>query len=186
MRAAFAVFSNVRFVPKPRIKITSTSIELPTVGKLNRSDFEDWFSTTVDVPMLQKPMPVTVMDFNPQDPAQSAHLDLFDATIAAFLKFDGGERAVSGRKILENCHSFIDAVGEEDWNRAMAACRDPLEIWSYVHPKHVYIQYHEATASAYLTLACDCDWEEEHGLQLVYRDGAILTRVSEQDGHPTE
>ncbi len=186
MRAAFAKFSNVRFTPKPRIKITSTSIDLPAVGRLDRSEFEDWFSTIIDVPMLQQPLPMTVMAYNPQDPAQRAHLGLFSSAIAAFLKLDVSERAVSGRKILENCHAYIDSVGVQDWNRAMAECRDPLAIWRFVHPQNVYVQFHDETADVYVTLACACDWDEEHGLQLVYRGGLELTRVSQQDGHPVE
>ncbi len=37
----------------------------------------------------------------------------------------------------------------------------------------------------YVQIAADCDWEPEHGLQLVYRGGNELVRVSEQDGHLT-
>ena len=185
MREAFSKLENARFIPKPRIEITSTSITLQSVGRLDRSDFEDWWRAVVDVPMLENPLPVTVTDFNPQDPAQHAHAALFDAAIAAFLRFDARERAASGLKILANCHAYIEAIGEEDWNRAMAQCRDPIAIWQFVQPKDLYVQYHEETASAYVTLACECAWEEEHGLQLVYRDGMTLTRVSEQDGHLT-
>jgi len=35
-------------------------------------------------------------------------------------------------------------------------------------------------------VACECDWEPEHGLQLVFRQGRKLTRISAQDGHLTE
>lgn len=38
----------------------------------------------------------------------------------------------------------------------------------------------------YVAVDCRCDWEEEHGLQLVFRQGRMLTRVSDQDGHLTE
>ena len=31
----------------------------------------------------------------------------------------------------------------------------------------------------------DCDWEPEHGLQLVFRKGQSLSRVSDDDGHLT-
>ncbi|MDX6261519.1 MAG: hypothetical protein QOH84_3207 [Kribbellaceae bacterium] len=34
----------------------------------------------------------------------------------------------------------------------------------------------------YVSLECECDWEPEHGLQLVFRDGAALTRVGPYDG----
>ena len=30
-----------------------------------------------------------------------------------------------------------------------------------------------------------CTWDQEHGLQIIYRRGAELSRVSQQDGHLT-
>ena len=38
----------------------------------------------------------------------------------------------------------------------------------------------------YVQVACECDWEQEHGLQLVFRQGKKLTRISDNDGHLTE
>ncbi len=37
----------------------------------------------------------------------------------------------------------------------------------------------------YIQIAAECDWEEEHGLQIIYKNGNQLSRVSEQDGHLT-
>ncbi len=34
----------------------------------------------------------------------------------------------------------------------------------------------------YILVVCDCDWDDEHGLQLLYRDGGDLIQVGEQDG----
>jgi len=34
-------------------------------------------------------------------------------------------------------------------------------------------------------ITAECEWEPEHGLQIVYRDGSELKRVSQQDGHLT-
>lgn len=34
----------------------------------------------------------------------------------------------------------------------------------------------------YVLLECECDWEPEHGLQLVFREGAAVTRVGPYDG----
>lgn len=38
---------------------------------------------------------------------------------------------------------------------------------------------------AYVSFECECDWEDEHGLCLVFIDGERLGRVSAYDGHPT-
>jgi hypothetical protein len=34
-------------------------------------------------------------------------------------------------------------------------------------------------------LECECDWEPEHGLQIVFRDGREVTKVGPYDGHLT-
>lgn len=31
-------------------------------------------------------------------------------------------------------------------------------------------------------ISCECEWENEHGLQLIFKDGKSLTRVSSVDG----
>jgi len=35
----------------------------------------------------------------------------------------------------------------------------------------------------YFSIEGNCDWEEEHGLQLVFRDGTEVTKVGQYDGH---
>jgi hypothetical protein len=37
----------------------------------------------------------------------------------------------------------------------------------------------------YVSVGCECDWEVEHGLQIVFRDGATVTKVGPFDGHLT-
>jgi hypothetical protein len=37
----------------------------------------------------------------------------------------------------------------------------------------------------YVSVGCECDGEREHGLQIVFRDGATVTKVGPYDGHLT-
>ncbi|WP_316674859.1 DUF6985 domain-containing protein [uncultured Tolumonas sp.] len=37
----------------------------------------------------------------------------------------------------------------------------------------------------YISIECNCEWEPEHGLQLVFRDGNQICKVSPFDGHLT-
>jgi hypothetical protein len=60
--------------------------------------------------------------------------------------------------------------------------KTPSEIWNHVRANEIIIHYDENRAF-YLCVSCDCDWEEEHGLQLVFNDGLTLTRASGHDGH---
>ena len=61
------------------------------------------------------------------------------------------------------------------------------DIWNYVHPSELIVsRRHRRDQDIYVQAHCECEWEEEHGLQLVFRRGLQLTRVSDIDGHLTE
>jgi hypothetical protein len=59
------------------------------------------------------------------------------------------------------------------------------DIWNYVYPSEVFIHWDE-NGEFYLCVSCGCEWEEEHGLQLVFKDGKKLTRASGHDGGFTD
>ena len=42
-----------------------------------------------------------------------------------------------------------------------------------------------ATSGGYVSVECECDWEPEHGLQIVFRDGRTVTKVGPYNGHLT-
>ena len=52
-------------------------------------------------------------------------------------------------------------------------------------PNEIIIDWDE-NGNYYLCISCECDWEKEHGLQLIFENGQILIRASGQDGHFTE
>lgn len=63
-------------------------------------------------------------------------------------------------------------------------------MWQHVRPPdHVTVSVDGGVA--YADLECECDWEIEHGLNLVFRDGDRISKVGQYDGHlhhidPTE
>lgn len=67
--------------------------------------------------------------------------------------------------------------------------REPSEIWSHVRFGSEFVVSERSEGDAedgvYLSLECNCDWEVEHGLQLVFREGRAVTKVSSFDGHLT-
>jgi hypothetical protein len=58
----------------------------------------------------------------------------------------------------------------------------PQDIWNFVNPNEIIIHWDES-GDYYLCVDCDCEWEQEHGLQLVFKNGITLTRASGNDGH---
>jgi hypothetical protein len=62
---------------------------------------------------------------------------------------------------------------------------DIADIWNFVYPTEIIVHWNE-NADFYLCVSCGCEWEEEHGLQLVFKDGKQLTRASGHDGGFTD
>lgn len=63
------------------------------------------------------------------------------------------------------------------------------DLWSLVSFGDTILVYRRAHGDVedgvYFSLECNCDWEAEHGLQLVVRDGTKITKVGAYDGHLT-
>lgn len=74
---------------------------------------------------------------------------------------------------------------------AALALTDPARIWDHVQPCGLRLcragdrpappaVQRVAEGPIYATLEADCDWEIEHGLGLVFREGTTLTKVGAQ------
>lgn len=51
------------------------------------------------------------------------------------------------------------------------------DIRRFVEPTRIYV--HEKDGSCQIQVCCNCDWDEEHDIQLVFKDGKELPRVIE-------
>jgi hypothetical protein len=73
--------------------------------------------------------------------------------------------------------------------RPRVALEHPGDVWSHVRfggELTVSRRTHgDDEDGIYFSLECGCDWEREHGLQLVIRDGRTVTKVGSFDGHLT-
>ena len=62
----------------------------------------------------------------------------------------------------------------------------PEDVWKHVRITEIGVcRRGHGDRALYVQVAAECDWDGEHGLQLVYRRGGELNRVSDQDGHLT-
>jgi hypothetical protein len=84
----------------------------------------------------------------------------------------------------------MDALAQyDDDDRPALVLEKPGDVWSHVQFGHEFIVRRRTVADAehgvYLSLTCNCDWEPEHGLQLVLRDGRAITKIGPYNGHLT-
>lgn len=104
-----------------------------------------------------------------------------DEAVSNFLAKDKNYRLEISPSIFENYMEFVDDVGEDEDIPNIGSYED---IWQYIYPQEIYvIRQHIGEKDIYVQIHCECEWEVEHGLQLVFRKGKSLTRVSEIDGH---
>jgi hypothetical protein len=78
----------------------------------------------------------------------------------------------------------VVASGEEDW---WVELEGPDDVFDHIElgNEPTVIRNRRGDGRVYVSLECECDWEPEHGLQIVFREGRTVTKVGPYDGHLT-
>jgi len=63
----------------------------------------------------------------------------------------------------------------------------PGDVWKHVQlgDEPMFTRNDSGDKGVYVSLECNCDWEPEHGLQIVFRNGDTVCKVGPYDGHLT-
>lgn len=166
----------------------SKEITSKIIGQLTQDDsFSDWWkSTEIEIPFFDnQKLEITLMDFEPE--ADKTFLDEADQALIHFFNLKNEDRNSISDLVYKNCTDFLEAVEFDEADEALRQIKDPNEIWNFIEPAEIYIsRRHRRDHDIYIQVTCECDWEQEHGLQIVFRQGKQLTRISSQDGHLTE
>ena len=151
--------------------------KLPLLGELAQHATipEWWVSRPVVVRFLsEQPIPFTLMvqadgDEYPPDVAEA---------VARFLSLGPTDRAAATGRVFEYYCDYVNAVPD-----AHLGIDEPDSIWPHIQARYAALQRKGKTGRhVYVLLVCDCEWDDEHGLQLLYRDGNDLVHVGDQDG----
>jgi len=168
--------------PKP---ITATKLESAVIGSLSQSEqFDDWWeSAPLAIPYLGgQALEYTYLDLNPvEDEAFTAEAD---EAIGNFMALSVADRLAASEHVYKNCTEFLDMIGYNQEDEQLWNIKDPQEIWNHVRFNKLYVSREPyENHQLYIQLSCECDWEMEHGLQLVFDKTGKLIRVSAEDGH---
>ena len=163
-------------------------IESKVIGKLiQHEEFDDWWkSDVIQNPILEnKELRIIFMGFFPEE--DDEFILEADNALKNFLSKKQEERFELSGLVHKNCMEFLNAIGYDEMDKLLWEIKNKDEIWKYVYPQEIHItRRHRRDEDIYLNITCECEWEQEHGLQLVFRRGKQLTRISDQDGHITE
>jgi hypothetical protein len=158
------------------------------IGELKQDDkFPDWWeSKEIEVPFFDnKRLIVIFSDFEPEN--DNTFIDEADQALAYFLKLKTEDRNAISELVYKNCMEFLEMIEFDEADERLRQIKDKNEIWKFVYPTNIYVSrrpYNDK--NIYIQIVCECEWEHEHGLQLVFRQGKKLTRISSIDGYLTE
>ncbi|MFB2681633.1 DUF6985 domain-containing protein [Shewanella mangrovisoli] len=157
-------------------------IEIPLLGELEKDQFDDW--------LRSKPIAVNVLggdqfEFIFEEYEQDEAKEEFHEAIKNFLSIDESVLKKAQDHIYKYYKDiFEQLVPEDDWYVEIAS---PDEIWKHIKfgstPMVSRRPYGDELV--YISLECSCDWEREHGLQIVFKQGLHVNKVGPFDGHLT-
>ncbi len=162
--------------------------EIESLGRLkpHKDNPEEWLVSE----------PISVAFFNEKKLEFTLEYDLendknflFNANkaIEHFLKKDVSDKTAFAHLVCENYKKVQNYYAAEPLSAPSLELSEESEIWEYVYPQAIDVcRGFGDDKNIYILISCECEWEEEHGLQLAFRNGLELTRVSDIDYKPTE
>ncbi|ABF41430.1 hypothetical protein Acid345_2429 [Candidatus Koribacter versatilis Ellin345] len=169
--------------PLPPSGITVDSpldIQISALGPLHRYEaIPEWIaSVPVAVPFFDgMKLPFMLVRLQESDQKE------IEEAVGEFLKLGPEARVAASGYVVADYNLMQELVSEVDLGCSVESTD---EIWRHVQPMAVHIsRRHRRDCAIYVQVLAECDWEPEHGLQIVFRRGAELSRVSSQDGHIT-
>lgn len=151
------------------------------LGVVGKDDDMGWlYSDPLPVRALGNAEVAFILEGYEDDPHPRDH----DAAIAAFLSAGPDVLAAAAPHVYDY---YLDINGH--WDPADDEYLDipaPDRVWEHVQfGFEAHVQRDDAAGPVYVSLECNCDWEPEHGLQLVFRNGDTVSKVGPYDGHLT-
>jgi len=72
-------------------------------------------------------------------------------------------------------------------DEALVSIESPSEVWRHVQfgSEPFVTRRAYGDQGIYVSIECGCDWEPEHGLQIVLKNGERVVKVGAYDGHLT-
>jgi hypothetical protein len=87
------------------------------------------------------------------------HLNSLDETIIGHLC----------RASIRYCNDFLDAIGQEQKH-----FNKPRDVLSLIYPSSLSIPEPKEESIPVIHMELNCEWEEEHGMEWIIKDGKVL------------
>ena len=161
-----------------------TGVRIPGLGAVVEDAELGWYrSGPVSVPVLGGIAGRFVLDGYDDDPAPEE----FHTAIHTFLALDRSALEAAAPAVYAYYRDVMDeiqAAGETEW---YVEIEGPGQVFDHVRlgAEPTVSRDPYGDRRVYVSIECECAWEPEHGLQIVFREGATVTKVGPYDGHLT-
>lgn len=148
------------------------------VGKLNSLDYDrDFFES--------EPYPISYFDnlklkIGFVEAEHQSYMYEADNVLENFLRLDAQDKIKDSQRVI----NYYGEMLKWGYTKSLDI-KKVDDIWNFVYPSEIIIDWDEK-GNFYLCISCGCEWEKEHGLHLVFKDGLTLTRASGHDGGFTD
>jgi len=160
-------------------------VNIPPIGDVeSHADVSEW--------LISPPHPIKcflghvvqfVFEGYLDDPRKSD----YHRAIQNLLELDCSALTAVTPYVAQYCNEISYLCGDEELPQV--SIEQPSDVWNYVQFGSELQVSRRAEGDdedvIYFSLECNCDWEPEHGLVLIMRDGRAFTKVGPYDGHLT-
>jgi hypothetical protein len=155
-------------------------MEIPGLGTVTKDERFDWnHSEPISVPVLGGKMCRVIVEGYDEDAAKQD----YHTAIRNFLSIGASVLKEAEPHIFQFYEDIKQTVDDED-NPTITS---PGGIWRHVRldSEPMVTRRAYGDRGIYVSVSGNCDWEPEHGLQIVFKNGLKVNKVGPYDGHLT-
>lgn len=157
-------------------------MNVPGIGEVAKDDRFGWLcSQPIKVAVLDGKECRVVLEGYDEEPNK----DDYHVAISEFLSSPTSALKEAETYIYQYYQDISSFISPSD--KEFVAIDSPAEIWAHIQfgSEAIVFRRGYGDEKIYISLECNCDWEREHGLQIVFKDGNKVCKVGPYDGHLT-
>lgn len=156
-------------------------MNIPGIGELTPQD-GDYVSEPIEVPMFyENEFSIVLMGYDDDDRPEEFHTAVANLLAGTPSVIEAAQEAIfqyyqdmnSQREPSDDDYLVIDSA-DDVWDHIEFG--DELDVW----------RGDTGDQPVYISIECECDWEPEHGLEIVIRNGERVVKIGMADGHPED
>lgn len=155
-------------------------MEIPGLGKVRKDRQLAWYySAPIKISVLGgQDCRIAVEGYD-----EDTRKNEFHESIANFLSIDQSVLKNAEKHIYQYYQNCLQQMEEDDFQAVVI--ESPRDVWAHVRLGNEPLISRRAYGDhgVYVSVACGCDWEDEHGLQIVFKNGSEVNKIGPYDGH---